>query len=735
MKKRPHKKLISSAFQALIFRSGIISLLLTFFSLEIYANDNQWHVIKSGQFEGLATLSGEIIIPAVYDEIGWSDGSESVFEKVIGYKEGENWGLISLKNKRLTDPQFELILPLSSGKIKAAIKGKFSNHLFYGLLSNKGQVLIGFDNFSIDVFNEFFLLVSEYRNRKVLYGLIDFEDKTILLRNYTSINLLGNIIQAQNGDKIKLFTSTGESIFDAWVDTIEVHDFGYLITKDGKYGQITKDGAIKYGLDYKEITEDRTTPFNRWKVINQIDDLEKEIACDSLRFISDDSWIVYNNHHSKFLNLIADKEFDKRKGELVAIKKGHLIFQNQQTLKWSVFKDRGDMLLKGKDEIVLDSNYMYVQKDNRWNIYNYFGRQVNQRSLADIIGEQDKYVAVKNHGYWGWMDFSGKMIVNFRYDQVSRGILKDQFMVKYVDKWGLANFSNHFLISPNYDKIEQRGSLYVAYLGRSKHIFSKEGKLLYTTADDVSGDKLLVIKNQLLFGAILPNGFLVEPEYDSVWETSGYYQFRYGDLIRLIDSSGRQIIGFNDSIQEVGAFSEEYFLIKREEQFGFIDKAGKLRIANRYDEAKTFSDGLAAIKLIGKWGFINKEEKLKVQPFYDYVGDFQNGLAIVMTDNHWGIINKNGNEVVKTVWKEIIRQSTGNFVAKDFEKKKGLVNGNGEIIMSPLFDDLVDLGSKEVIATRYGKKGVLDYSGFTQYSFEYDDIQIQENYVILLKEK
>ena len=68
-------------------------------SITSYAGE-QWEVIRSGAFEGLAEKSGVVLIPPIYDAIGWSDGSQEVSGQIIGYKEGVNWGLISIKNKK-----------------------------------------------------------------------------------------------------------------------------------------------------------------------------------------------------------------------------------------------------------------------------------------------------------------------------------------------------------------------------------------------------------------------------------------------------------------------------------------------------------------------------------------------------------------------------------------------------------------------------------------------------------
>ncbi|MEQ8878650.1 MAG: hypothetical protein RLQ12_03415, partial [Cyclobacteriaceae bacterium] len=45
------------------------------------------NIISDGSFKGLADPNGAILIPAVHEEIGWSDGTVFLENEVIGYRE------------------------------------------------------------------------------------------------------------------------------------------------------------------------------------------------------------------------------------------------------------------------------------------------------------------------------------------------------------------------------------------------------------------------------------------------------------------------------------------------------------------------------------------------------------------------------------------------------------------------------------------------------------------------
>ncbi len=83
------------------------------------------------------------------------------------------------------------------------------------------------------------------------------------------------------------------------------------------------------------------------------------------------------------------------------------------------------------------------------------------------------------------------------------------------------------------------------------------------------------------------------------------------------------------------------------ENYGFIDKTGKLKIKLHFDEVQSFSQGLAAVKTGDKWGYVDKTGKLKINPRFDEVKSFSQGLAAVSINQKWGYINKTGEVVIK----------------------------------------------------------------------------------------
>jgi hypothetical protein len=91
-------------------------------------------------------------------------------------------------------------------------------------------------------------------------------------------------------------------------------------------------------------------------------------------------------------------------------------------------------------------------------------------------------------------------------------------------------------------------------------------------------------------------------------------------------------------------------------RYGYLDRAGRMRIDFRYANAAPFRDGLAAVKFSDglsayDWGYIDTTGTTAVAPRFKDAGSFANGLAYVEAVKNGNqivpaVIDRNGNTVV-----------------------------------------------------------------------------------------
>lgn len=711
-------------------------LFIVLFSLFQIGISEGLRIITSHGLQGVANMNGEVVIPPVYEHLGWSNGQDNILSESIGYLENGKWGLINIKNKKITNARYSVLKPFREDVIEAGITGKFSNMIFRGLIDVSARTLLDFRYFSIEDVGDHRLIVSEYADSQFKYGLYTDANERVIPVEYASVTRLDDLILVTNKlKKIRIFDLNGNQLINEWVDEVSTEERGFIVRNEGFFGLLSKEGKEIYPIHYKGISKNGNVDFPKWEVVSLKDDSQQSIACDSIIYYQKNDLLIAHINNIEHILGVSSALFENQQHQLKYLGNGFLVTKNAALDEWGIYKTNGAKVVSGFDSVFVDSVYFYTKSKNSWGIYNLFGQKLNQWPFQEIGLSQDGNIPIKKNDYWGWIDFQGKRIIDNKFDAIITSRNKGHFIANYLAKWGVNTFDDHWVILPEYDSIYAFGSIYIGEKGHSKHILSLKGKPMDKTTYQLELDGFLKIVDGKKFGAITEKGFIIEPVFDSVMLIDNYLKLRGGEYVTLIDQDGRVIVELTDEVEDIFAYSEGFFHILKDNKHGFVDENGKLRVANRYDGALPYSEGLAPVKLMGKWGFINKAEKLTIQPFYENSSTFRDDLAIVQIGENYGIINKEGEKIIKPAWKKIKRLSTGNYLITDWSGKKGLANKNGRFVLRPAYDDIKDTSQRLLIATKGDKKGVLDYSGYTKVDFEYENIQIQGDYMLLLKGK
>jgi len=102
-----------------------------------------------------------------------------------------------------------------------------------------------------------------------------------------------------------------------------------------------------------------------------------------------------------------------------------------------------------------------------------------------------------------------------------------------------------------------------------------------------------------------------------------------------------------------------------DDQWGFIDRTGKIVISPRFARAMSFSEDRAAVNIGGKWvkeptehgswtvfrggawGYCDPEGNMAIEATFEDARDFSEGLAAVRIDGKWGHVDLIGRMVVE----------------------------------------------------------------------------------------
>lgn len=686
---------------------------------------------EQGRF-GLKDSADQVLIDPKYENLGWYPEEERVIRDFLGYQQRGSWGLISISGKKLTPAKFYSIGPFSDELFLVSTRESLSNRLNYGLIDTRGKQVLSNAYFHVSKLDEL-ILVSEYTQGDQLYGLYNRRFQVVLPPAYLEIRKFKQLILAKgNDDRWICFDSMGRRILDTTIDSFEVIGGFLVIDRNGAKGLLDlAGGTLKYrpvNKGFHGLPESpEPIPPQKWSVYDRELNFLLDLEADSLSDFGDVMVAMMNGGQRLYSD--SSQILEGKSITLQQVLKGYVVIRTKD--QFEAFNDEGKQLAKG-DSIHFDGSYFFVLEKHKWRVVNVFGRQINQYPLEDVMVSQENYIPVKRAGQWGLLDFSGELIVPHVYDSIGVGF-GASFPVEYVGSWGVINPFGNWLIQPAYQSINRLSDLYVGEKRGAKTLLTRKGKNLYTTPDDLKlGNASIEVIHDEGKGLITTDGVVIfDPIYDQVRHLGDFYMAQRAEGAVIKDGLGAFIVRLDDRVAEVLDYSEEFFLIKKDGLYGFIDERGRIRIANRYDSARHFREEMAPIKLIGKWGFIDKSERLVVQPQYKEVGDFYHGRAIVHQD-FYGLIDLEGRKVLEMAFRSISRTKEGSYILEDKNGRKGLANELGEIILTPSFDNMRDIGNGLIIAERKDKKGIYDHSGKLMMGFDYSEIISAGSYIFML---
>lgn len=149
----------------------------------------------------------------------------------------------------------------------------------------------------------------------------------------------------------------------------------------------------------------------------------------------------------------------------------------------------------------------------------------------------------------------------------------------------------------------------------------------------------------------------------------------------FIDRTGKEAVPFQYDYVE--SFTEEFAAVERDRKWGFIDRTGREVVPPRYESVTDFSEGMASVRLDGRWGFIDRTGREVVAPQYDSVYAFHDGLAVIRTDDGVGFIDKSGRIVVSPRYLDAMPFSEG--MAAVYNDGWGFVDTTGREVVAPQY--------------------------------------------------
>ncbi|WP_320003246.1 WG repeat-containing protein [Shiella aurantiaca] len=685
--------------------------------------------VRSGQ---------EVSIPARYDNIGWSNQSFQWVGEIVGYQLNGLWGLLNKEGEILSPPIYSGLQALPNQTVIFWENIRAHRTQKYGLMDGEGKILIP-NTYAYLHFAAPYYIASQKSGSKMLQGLLDPSGKSILPITYPAIQALSSeLLEITQADGLKNLYSTSQKQFVSafqWESFQPFHDFfigykqgwGYVFTAQGN--QLNTSGFSDIRLQDGKL-QIKTQP--QWEIIGLDNTPKQRLAFEEIKIVSQGVFWA-RTHTAQWLISPSGNTLFGPYEQLVPTSNDWALFK--QNGKWGMANFFGNVFLPAEyDSLYADELYIYLfQKtgfDKGWQVLNYKKEPIAHESFDYIERSTEGMIKVERKGKWGFINKSTRTVIPCLYDRVA-DYQYNQCVVEYHGREGVIDKKGYWILLPEYLTIHPlTPSIYLTKYPSGISSIRDTATVYYETANKISlhGALLLERNSENRFGL---NSWLGKPiapvQFDFISDeiNDSLLVVRQGQQWGAIYRNGKWALPLSARYDTIAGYNEGLFRVVIDGSYGFVNKAGQLRIANRYENAQDFSEGMAAIRILGKWGYINAQERLIIQPQFEEVGSFRQGLAEVKRKGKTGIINTKGELLLPTEFDSLEKVDTEYYITQK-NGKYGLMSTQGVILQTEKFETMRALPNHLFLIQRNGKWGTLNAQGLSTLPLIYDTLMLDE---------
>lgn len=313
---------------------------------------------------------------------------------------------------------------------------------------------------------------------------------------------------------------------------------------------------------------------------------------------------------------------------------------------------------------------------------------------------------------WGYINLEGEYVINPQFDEASP-FFGGQARVKKGDKYGYINKEGKYVINPQYTSATSfaDGVAWVTRKGSAPILINKKGDELLICKE---AEKCYSFSDGLAVVCIRDEHG--NKRYGFIDRKGGYQiQAKYGEAYDFSD--GMAYVVTADSIPVKGFVTKEKkeltivlpdslrmsqdlingflygtaVIINNENEYGLIDKTGKIILTPQFSELEIDDEKLLACRIndSNEWGWCDKTGKIVINPQFDATGLFgKDNVVPVRINKEWGYINKEGKMIINPQFEYGMPFIDDKVAFVMSGSKFGLIDYKGKYIANPQFDDI-----------------------------------------------
>lgn len=410
---------------------------------------------QNGRF-GLLRMDGTIVLPFEYDRI--SNESESMYTPFYYLTKGSNQGLYDCRTGQLLPALYDNFQFIdTTGFLLAGAEGSMA------LFSPQIKQLTGFDLETAEPYGASLFLVTK---ANWIYGLIDWQGKSVIPGELTQVTRLGNFLKARRNDKTGLIGPGGNVLIDFQYDDVE--ELGPYAFRVSIYQNNALYQQRLFDQHGREISRQ---PYRR------------------VESLTDSSFIVLDGEERQGIIGLDGHIILPLGNRYILCWRG--LCAVQQDEKWGLIRADGTPMLPYEYDFVDagDEGPLVVGKQGRYGYFDINGRWLTglEYDYADLFSSGR--AAVRKNGKWGFLNVSGKELIplrfdyaeNFRYNSSETVVLLDgRYML--IDTSGLVTRAFPYE-QPRASAFFHRDLRYENKAGKGTVLKDHSGRILFQKAE------------------------------------------------------------------------------------------------------------------------------------------------------------------------------------------------------------------------------------------------------------
>lgn len=371
-----------------------------------------------------------------YDKIEAIDNSDSkqnvwYEDNVLRVSRNGKYGIINFEGQE--------VLPCEYDEI-TALKGVTSNFLVkkdgkLGLVNEKGQTIINTEYKNILTLKEGYKSEYVIVNAENKYGVISTSGTILIEPTYEGVKYLGSssLFAVKQDNTWKLMDTEEKKIIidGGYKDIVEAKSENIVVVNnDGKYGVVSKENEEKIKPQY----EDLKYAFSIYYIAKK-----------------DGKYGVINLENEEVI------KFEYKNMEYV--ENGGFIQADRTDTETVIFDNNLGQKVTGIiSEVNTDKGYIKVYTNNEYKYYNF---KLEEKNSFDLLTANTLFLSKKD-GKYGYVDKSGKVVVDYIYEDGTEQNSKGFAAVKKDGAWGSINKVGAISCEPT---INLDNNIYIDFIG------------------------------------------------------------------------------------------------------------------------------------------------------------------------------------------------------------------------------------------------------------------------------